>query len=424
MIFADMGISPTSMRSATGREAERKELAAAGELIDKTLSLMRFPARLEQQFLQDVAPQRLRYFIFSGWLSLLVFNGFLLVDYLLADDVIWLAVRVRVFYFTPPAVALLMIGTFAQPWVLRSIPPLMLECLVVGSGVAAAAALAYILSASHNPMSQYYHVGLMVVVMYGNIVQRLRFWYAVLFSLTLYAIHIGGVLMIPAFNTRLILPMVGLLGATIAFTLMANYAYERDERRQYLLAQRRKHVLMDLSDVQKRLQRLSRVDALTGVYNRRHFDEYLAQVWRRAQHDGQSLAIIMVDVDHFKRYNDHYGHPAGDACLVNTAKAMQDALRRPGDLVARLGGEEFAAILPRANADVAQAAAERLRLAIRALQIPHAASSTAPIVTASVGVASVQAEPRKHPQALLSAADAALYQAKREGRDRVACQPD
>jgi diguanylate cyclase (GGDEF)-like protein len=422
VICADASTSHASARPNAGREAERNELAAAGALIDKTLSLMRFPARLEQQFLQDGAAQRLRYFVISGWLSLLVFNGFLLVDYLLADDVLWLAVRVRVFYFTPPAIAALLIGTFAQPWVLRNIHPLILECLVVGTGVGAATALAYILSASHNPMSQYYHVGLMVVVMYGNIVQRLRFWYAVLFSLTLYAIHIGGVLMIPAFNTRLILPMVGLLGATVVFTLMANYAYERDERRQYLLAQRRKHVLLDLGDVQKRLQRLSRVDALTGVYNRRHFDEYLAQVWQRARHDGQNLAIIMVDVDHFKRYNDHYGHPAGDACLVNIGKAMQDVLRRPGDLVARLGGEEFAAILPSANADVAQAAAERLRLAIRALQIPHAASSTAPIVTASVGVASVQAAPDMAPQTLLAAADAALYQAKHNGRDRVACQ--
>lgn len=424
MICADTSTPHAAGRIATGREAERKELAAAGALIDKTLSLMRFPARLEQQFLQDVAAQRLRYFIFSGWLSLLVFNGFLLVDYLLADDVLWLAVKVRVFYFTPPAIVVLLIGTFAQPWVLRTFQPLMLECVVVGSGVAAAASLAYILSASHNPMSQYYHVGLMVVVMYGNMVQRLRFWYAVLFSLTLYAIHIGGVLMIPAFNTRLILPMVGLLGATIAFTLMANYAYERDERRQYLLAQRRKHVLMDLGDVQQRLQHLSRVDALTGVYNRRRFDEYLEQVWRRAEFDGQSLAIIMVDVDHFKRYNDHYGHPAGDACLINIGKAMQDSLRRPGDLVARLGGEEFVAVLPRANADVAKAAAERLRAAIRALQIPHAASDTAGVVTASVGVACCQASAERPVHALLAAADAALYVAKRDGRDRVACEAD
>ena len=348
----------------SGREAERSELATAGAMIDKSLSLMRFPARLEQQFLQDGVTQRLRYFIISGWLSLLVFNGFLLVDYLLAPDVIWLAVKVRLLYFTPVALVILMIGSLARGWVLQHLPPLLLECIVVGSGVAAAASLAYILSTSHAPLSQYYHVGLMVVVMYGNIAQRLRFWYAVVFSLAVFAIHLGGVMMIPAANPRLVVPMVGLIGATVAFTLMANYAFERDERRQYLLSLRRKHVLMDLSDVQKRLQTLSRMDALTGVYNRRHFDEYLQQVWQRAQHDRDTLAIIMVDVDHFKRYNDHYGHQAGDACLVNIGKAMRDSLRSPDDLVARLGGEEFVAVLPRASAEVAQQAAQRMQSAI------------------------------------------------------------
>jgi diguanylate cyclase (GGDEF)-like protein len=412
-----------SPAAVSGREAERTELATAGAVIDKSLSLMRFPARLEQQFLQDCAAQRLRYFIISGWLSLLVFNGFLLVDYLLARDVIWLAVKVRLLYFTPVAVVVLLIGTYAREWVLLHMPPLLTECLVVGSGVAAAASLAYILSASHAPLSQYYHVGLMVVVMYGNVVQRLRFWYAVLFSLAVYAIHLGGVMMIPAANPRLIIPMVGLIGATVAFTLMANYAFERDERRKYLLSLRRKHVLMDLGDMQKRLQMLSRMDALTGVYNRRHFDEYFQQVWQRAQHDQDMLAIIMVDVDHFKHYNDRYGHQAGDACLVNIGKAMQDSLRRTDDLVARLGGEEFVAVLPHTSREEAQVAAERLRSAIKALQIPHDASSTAPIVTVSIGVACGKANPGQLAQSMLVAADNALYQAKRDGRDRIVSQP-
>jgi diguanylate cyclase (GGDEF)-like protein len=179
---------------------------------------------------------------------------------------------------------------------------------------------------------------------------------------------------------------------------------------------------MDLGDMQKRLQMLSRMDALTGVYNRRHFDEYLEQVWQRAQHDQATLAIIMVDVDHFKLYNDHYGHQAGDSCLINIGKAMQDSLRRADDLVARFGGEEFVAVLPHASPEEAQVAAERLRSAIKALQMPHDASSTAPIVTVSVGLACGKANPGQLAMSMLVAADNALYQAKRDGRDRIVSQ--
>ena len=403
-------------------DGEREDVAMAGPLIDKSLSWMRFPARLEQQFLRDGAERRLRYVLISGVLSLFVFNGFLLADYLMAPDVFWLAVQVRLGVFTPGAVLLLAVGWWARDWALRVISPTLLECIVMLSGVCAAASLAFILSASHSPTSQYYHVGLMVVVMYGNVVQRLRFWYAVAFSLAVYGMHIGGVLMLPAFNPRLILPMVGLVGATVVFTLMANYALERDGRRHYLLSLRRKHVLHDLGDVQRRLEKLARMDALTGLYNRRHFHDYLAQVWQRARHGGQEVALIMVDVDHFKKYNDRYGHPAGDQCLSRVAQAMLDSLRRPGDLVARLGGEEFIAVLPDTDAATALKAAERIREAVVALGIVHEDSDTAPMVTVSLGVCSARGKPELADTDLIAMVDAALYQAKRAGRNRAEVQ--
>ncbi|PHN95788.1 GGDEF domain-containing protein, partial [Tenacibaculum discolor] len=133
-------------------------------------------------------------------------------------------------------------------------------------------------------------------------------------------------MMVPAFNPRLILPIALLIGATMVFTLMANYALERDERRQYLLSLRRKHLLQDLGEVQQRLQQLSRMDSLTGLFNRRHFQQYLAQTWQRALYDQAPVAVLMLDVDHFKQYNDRYGHPVGDQCLMQVAHAMQDSL--------------------------------------------------------------------------------------------------
>lgn len=407
-----MAIQPSGL-------VERSEVSAASSQFDRSLSWMRFPPALEKQFRSDGAARRMRYFLISGLLSLLVFNGFLLGDFLMVPDVFLLSVKVRLLWFTPLALALLGLAWLLRHQMPRRIPPTALEYVVVISGVLAGASLGYILSVSRAPNSQYYHVGLMVVIMYGNMVQRLRFWYALAFSLMVYAIHIVGVLTVPLFNQRLIVPMVALLGATVVFTLMANYALERDERRQYLLSLRRKNLLQDLSSVQARLQQLSRMDVLTGLFNRRHFQHYLQHTWQRARHDGDMVAIIMLDVDHFKRFNDRYGHPAGDQCLMRVAQALQDKLRRPGDLVARYGGEEFIAVLPHADADMALKAAERVRQAIAELGILHEDSDTTTTVTASIGVATCQVRADLKEDELIAAADSALYKAKQHGRNRV-----
>lgn len=422
MTVSSATTTPDASLAPSPREVDRAYVAEAGAMLEKNFSWMRFPEPLEAQFQRDGQAWRLRYFMYSGWLSLIVFNGFLLVDYMMVPDVLHLALQVRLLVFTPFGLCILLTGTLAPHWMLRHCSPAMIESLVALSGLGAAAALAYILAASHSPMSQYYHVGLMVVIVYGNVVQRLRFWYALAFSLAVFVIHVGGILMIEAFNARLILPMVALVAATSIFTLMANYAMERDERRRYLLSLRRKHLLDDLGDVRQRLQRLSRVDGLTGVFNRRHLDIYLQQVWQRAQHGRDDVAVIMVDVDHFKLYNDHYGHLQGDQCLIKIAQTMQDCLRRPGDIVARFGGEEFVAVLPHASAETGRVAAERLRQAVERLGLPHEASTAGACVTISVGVGHAVPRPGDDLSGVLSLADAALYEAKGGGRNRVVCR--
>ncbi len=167
----------------------------------------------------------------------------------------------------------------------------------------------------------------------------------------------------------------------------------------------------------------SETDALTGLANRRHFDRRLAEEVARARRHGLALALLLVDVDHFKDYNDCYGHPAGDAALRAVALALQAAAQRPNDLAARIGGEEFAVLLPHCGAAQAAAIAQRVLDGVAGLALPHRTSPVAPHVTVSVGVASL--EPPGSPQAadpaaLLKAADAALYSAKQAGRHRVA----
>lgn len=176
-----------------------------------------------------------------------------------------------------------------------------------------------------------------------------------------------------------------------------------------------------LSQANQMLTRLSYLDALTGIPNRRYFDEFFGREWKRAAREKQSLALIMADIDHFKQFNDTYGHQEGDQCLIRVSRALRGALLRPGDLVARYGGEELAAILPGTNLADAHLIAERMRAAVAAQGIPHPASPTSHL-TVSLGVAALVPGDDVEAQTLIEQADRALYRAKQQGRNQTCCQ--
>jgi len=166
-------------------------------------------------------------------------------------------------------------------------------------------------------------------------------------------------------------------------------------------------------------------DGLTGLANRRRFDEGLAQEWRRAARERHSLSLLIIDVDRFKAYNDRYGHPRGDQCLRAVATAVAGCAKRAGDIVARYGGEEFVTLLPGADANAALMLGESVRAAIQAIGLEHAGNPPAGILTASVGVATMTPVPdgdEYQPADLVAAADAALYEAKHGGRNQVVCR--
>ncbi|VVD75797.1 Phytochrome-like protein cph2 [Pandoraea iniqua] len=166
------------------------------------------------------------------------------------------------------------------------------------------------------------------------------------------------------------------------------------------------------------LQQMASTDPLTGLANRRTLDEAYDREWRRAVRERAPLSLLFIDVDHFKTFNDRYGHPAGDDALVAVAHAISKSIRRPGDFAGRYGGEEFMVILPKTDAGGARDVAERVRTAVRATAIAHEGSEHGR-VTISIGIAGTGAMPTGTPDSLLQAADEALYSAKREGRDRV-----
>ena len=168
-----------------------------------------------------------------------------------------------------------------------------------------------------------------------------------------------------------------------------------------------------------KLEVYAQTDGLLGIANRRYFDARLIDEWRRALRERQALGALMIDVDDFKAYNDHYGHLAGDDCLKAIAQAIAGRLQRPVDLLARYGGEEFVVLLPNTGRDGALTVAQDLCAAVRALDLPHACSRVAPRVTVSIGAAARLPDKFGDPSGLIAEADDALYRAKQHGRDRV-----
>lgn len=177
--------------------------------------------------------------------------------------------------------------------------------------------------------------------------------------------------------------------------------------------------LMDqLKEANERLERLSTLDGLTGIANRRSFDDFLDRELRRAARKEHPVSLIMMDLDCFKAYNDHYGHLAGDSCLVAVAGAIARHAQRPGDLAARYGGEEFALILADTTLKSAQHVATQIRQSVADLALPHAHSVAAPIVTLSMGIACLYPTPTTSAEEVIRGADRALYEAKATGRNR------
>jgi diguanylate cyclase (GGDEF)-like protein len=254
--------------------------------------------------------------------------------------------------------------------------------------------------------SAYFYVGAFVMLMVGGMVTLMR----TLDWLPTNAFTVDGLQLGSSLEMLL-----------LAFALADRYNVLRQEKLQALQdlmnAQRENERNQELQVLNEKLEALAMVDGLTGIANRRQFDQTLTKEWARMQRLEQPLAVLMLDVDWFKPYNDHYGHQAGDACLRAVAQALA-GLCRSSDLVARYGGEEFVLIAPAIDSANALALAQRACEAVQALALAHA--NTEPgVITVSAGVAVAVPDLSTSAQALLQAADAALYQAKAQGRNRA-----
>lgn len=239
--------------------------------------------------------------------------------------------------------------------------------------------------------------------------------------------HHAPVLMITGLDDEESVDRAFAVGAVDYVTKPIHWAVLQQRVRRLIdqtrLQQQQAVLYQQLEAANQALQKLASTDNLTGIANRRRFEECLHQEWYRAVREQLPLSLILCDVDYFKRYNDTYGHPAGDNCLQQVAKAITCAARRSFDLVARYGGEEFAVILPNTELVGAKRIAESIQAQVHALSLVHVTSSASKVVTMSCGITSAVPNQALAPEMLVQTADQALYQAKQEGRDRAVYKP-
>ena len=369
-----------------------------------------FPQALEQRFLIACEDKRLALTFMAGIAAVVLFAALLIAEYLMTPDVLSLAIVLRFGVF-PGAV-------LTGLWLVSKLRrPLLTEWLIALAGLVAALLEATILLSSHGVWAIARVAELNIIIVYTCAIAR--FWPAVTVGMAVALVHAYLVSAMPDPTGVLVFSNSLLMISCMVFVLYGNYKLEHDERMSFLLDAREQTLHAQLTVSHARVNRMATTDVLTDVANRRYFETFLAESWARAQAQSVGLSLLILDIDEFKRYNDRYGHQAGDRCLVSVALALKDCIRRPGDLLARWGGEEFVVVMLDADESAAAAAAERVRRAVLELGLAHDASSCAGVVTVSVGVASLHlGETHGWPE-LVSKADVALYRAKAEGRNRV-----
>ena len=366
---------------------------------------LKFPRRLEAAFEAEVGADRCRQLAIGALFGVVLYNLFLISDWLTAPDTFHTALWVRLGVVTP--IALLLIAT------LYLNPPVGVRELLVAAGavVLGAGSNLYLMLAAHGPHHDAQHQIIILILLFITMVQRIRFWYAVAASLGCFAMHAAGLALLPQYPLDLQVSANAVFGCAVVLAIFASYVLEREMRMNFLLSIRGRLQRREL-DVE------SRRDPLTGLRNRRSLDEVI-EVCNQNKGWNQELAIVLLDIDHFKAFNDTAGHQAGDVCLKRVAGIIQSELRDHVDTAFRFGGEEFILVLRGVDLSTALRISERIRRAIEDAAIPHPARPIGDVVTVSMGVASAIVSRDLRVGVIISAADSALYAAKRNGRNQV-----
>jgi diguanylate cyclase (GGDEF)-like protein len=373
---------------------------------------IRFPPQMESAFQEEMDGLRRDRIKRTGLAAVVLYALFAITDRAMLPDTYMQAWAIRFFLVIP----LLIVCTFG----INSVRHLaMREVLLAAMVVIAGASIIWIAGLSAPEYAVRYHQGIGLIVLFGNLVLGLRFRGAVASSVLVGAIYVGALLQLSSIPPELRFSSWLVFAVSVAISLIANYRMDQDQRRAFLAKAREQERNEELSRAVELFGRLSAEDPLTELANRREFDRRLELEWGRARRESRPLALILVDLDYFKDYNDLYGHQAGDVCLQRIAGILRSIPQRSSDLAARLGGEEFGVLLPGTTITDAAELAEQMRTVVLELNLPHASSSVSSVVSASFGVAAALPASQDEPAALFANADGALYEAKKKGRNRV-----
>jgi diguanylate cyclase (GGDEF)-like protein len=393
-------------------EHVERQIDACLEPHAKWGSLLRFPQPLEARFRQDSVATQREISTRMGIVGILLFDIFLIGDYILYPSRIWHCVVIRVFLFTPCAALAIFIGKRYRGTRLHEISRVLALAFAGFCALAAG-------SSATGRSSVFTELNLILVLSLGNLAMRMRIPQLLtlnLLWLTENAVYLSRFARLDR-SFR-----VGCFFIYIAFgvtTLIAAWQIEREQRRIFLLMQRDELRAAQLAIHNRDLEQLSVLDPLTEVANRRYLEVYLDDLWRAlAKRNDAVLSLVMADIDHFKQINDTHGHLFGDRMLKLVTSALSAGVR-PTDLVARFGGEEFVIVLPNLSQESAARIAERISLELRSTPIAEPGQSAPIAITISCGVAATRVFHGTTPQQLLEQADRALYEAKNAGRDRV-----
>lgn len=399
--------------------ADRVGAKVVAEALARKGWRLAFPQALEAQYMADEFERRVRYAIRTAFFALIVYDIFLMVDWFLMPDVFGLAVALRLGIYTPVSLALIalchrhahqlvkMFGVGAADW------------LTMITTWFAALSVAVILLKSQGPYAHLYHAGFVVVLVYGNLLQRMRFRVALVFSLGVMALHGAVMLAVGNYPPALRIPMVMMVAFSAGCTLAFNYELERQNRRRYLLSIQETDLLAELKAAHDELIALSQTDETTGLANRRAMDEYLKQVWASAQQEPQAVSLLLIEVDQLRGGVVQANRQAMDQVVQELAGVLAASVR-PKDLMVRFDAQTFAALLPDVENVEAMVAADRLIDTVRTLGLMLPGVDGPEPLTVSIGVATTTpADPNSSPAALVARGQRALARAMVAGRDLV-----
>ena len=386
-------------------------------LLQRGLQGLHFPPALETHFERDSGAPRSRRLWREGLISILVFNAFYLGEWLFTHQITRHELVLQTGLITPLSLLVNLLMRLNPPRWLREGSISFMACVI-------ACMYLFLQSGKGSVAIAFTLVGVIVTALFASVVMRLRFFFALTACIIITFAGALFLLLDQALKTDEKITGLALMSITIGIGLMSNYSLEREERLGYLRYLVSEANRQQISEMNSRLEKLSAIDKLTALPNRRSYEERFERMWQEALAESTPLALIVIDVDHFKVLNDVRGHTYGDDVLRRVGAILPQALRSTADFAARYGGEEFVVLLPRTDRESAERVAERIRALVEMAgsppQQPLPETECLMWVTGSCGISTCIPTPDLQKETLLESADKAMYRAKSEGRNRVA----